>query len=64
MLVTGQVAQKSSCPKSYRPEPELCCPKYIVMSPEIQSHVARNFIEYINLKKSKILSKSHPVNHI
>ena len=33
---------RSSRPKSYRPEPESCCPKYIVMSPEINSHVARN----------------------
>ena len=33
----GQVARKSSRPKS-------CCPKFIVMSPDILSHVARNFI--------------------
>ena len=42
--VTGQVAQKSSRPKSCRPEPESCCPKFTVMSPEILRHVARNFI--------------------
>ena len=35
--VTGQVARKSFRPKSYRPEPESCCPKYIVMSPTILS---------------------------
>ena len=33
----GQVARKSSRPKS-------CRPKFIVMSPDILSHVARNFI--------------------
>ena len=37
--VTGQVARKSSRPKSYRPEPESCRPKYIVMSPAILSSV-------------------------
>ena len=40
--VTGQVTRKSSRPKSCRPEPESCCPKFAVMSPEILSHVARN----------------------
>ena len=40
--VTGQVTRKSSRPKSCRPEPESCCPKFTVMSPEILSHVARN----------------------
>ena len=62
ILVTGQVARKLSLPKSYRPEPESYRPKYIVMSPEILSHVARNFIECINLKKSNILSKSQGIN--
>ena len=37
--VTGQVTRKSSRPKSCRPEPESCCPKFIVMSPEILSSV-------------------------
>ena len=60
--VASQVARKSSRPKSYRPEPESCCPKYIVMSPEILSHVARNFIKCINLKKSNILSKLQGIN--
>ena len=41
-MVYGQVARKSSRPKSCRPKPESCCPKFIVMSPEILSHVARN----------------------
>ena len=40
----GQVARKSSRPKSCRPKPESCRPKFIVMSPDILSHVARNFI--------------------
>ena len=35
-------SEKSSRPKSCRPEPESCCPKFPVMSPEILSHVARN----------------------
>ena len=35
----GQVARESS-----RPKPESCRPKFIVMSPDILSHVARNFI--------------------
>ena len=39
-----------------------CCLKYIVGSPEILSHVARNFIECINLKKSNISSKSKGIN--
>ena len=39
MPVTGQVARKSSRPKSCRPERESCCPKFIVMSPEIVSSV-------------------------
>ena len=43
--VTGQVARKSSRPKSW-----------------VLSHVARNFIECINLKKSNILSKSQGIN--
>ena len=51
----SHLARKSSRPKSYRPKPESRCPKYIVMSPEIPSHVARNFIECINLKKSNVL---------
>ena len=46
-----QVARKSSRPKSYRPEPELCRPKYIVMSPEILSHVARNFYRVYKLEE-------------
>ena len=33
-------------------EPESCCPKFIVMSHEILSHAAPNFIECIDLKKS------------
>ena len=41
-VTAGQVARKSSRPKSCRPEPESCCPKFAVMSPEILSHVARN----------------------
>ena len=51
----GQVARKSSRPKSCRPKPESCrpkfivisesCrPKFIVMQPDILSRVARNFI--------------------
>ena len=60
--VTGQVARKSSRPKSCRPKPESCRPKYIVMSPDILSHVARNFIDCINLKKSNILSQSQGIN--
>ena len=32
--VTGQVARESSRPKSYRPKPESCCPKFF-------SYVAR-----------------------
>ena len=40
----GQVARKSSRPKSCRPKPESCRPKFIVLSPDILSHVARNFI--------------------
>ena len=39
--VTGQVTRKSSRPKSYRPEPESCCPKYIVMSPEMEINKSR-----------------------
>ena len=50
-----QVARKSSRPKSCRPKPESCRPKFIVMSPDILSHVARNFIM---LKDSKIASQS------
>ena len=42
LRVTGQVARKSSRPKSFRQKPESCRPKFIVMSPEILSHVARN----------------------
>ena len=38
--VTRQVARKSSRPKSRRPKPESCCPKFIVMSPEILCHTA------------------------
>ena len=49
--VTDQVARKSSRPKSGRPEPEPCCPKLIVMR-LILSHVARNFIECLIMKKS------------
>ena len=49
--VTGQVARKSSRPKSYRPEIKLCRPKYIVMSPEILSHVARNFYRVYKLEE-------------
>ena len=37
--VTNQVARKSS-----RSKPESCCPKFIVVLPEILSHVTRNFI--------------------
>ena len=40
--LTGQVARKSSRPKSCRLKPQSCRPKFIVMSPEILSHVARN----------------------
>ena len=42
--VRSQVAQKSSRPKSCRPK--------LVMSPEILSHVTRNFNECLILKKS------------
>ena len=45
-------------------EPESCWPKFIVISPEILSHVARNFIERLNLKKSNILSKSLGINSL
>ena len=38
-LVTGQVARESCCPKSCCPKPEWCCPKFIVMPPEILSSV-------------------------
>ena len=41
-MVYGQVARKSSRPKSCRPTPESCCSKFIVMLLEIHSHVARN----------------------
>ena len=51
ITVAGQVARKSSRPKSYRPEPELCRPKCIVMSPEILSHVARNFYPVYKLEE-------------
>ena len=54
-MVYGQVARKLSRPKSCRPKPESCCPNFIVMSPEILSHVVINFIECLNLKKSNIL---------
>ena len=50
--VTGQVARKSYRPKTCRPEPESCRPKFMVMSPEILSRVARNFIECLIWKKS------------
>ena len=33
---------RSSRPKSCRPETESCCPKFIVMSPKILSHVDRH----------------------
>ena len=42
--------------------PEVISPGTRVMSPEIHSHVARNFIECINVKKSNILSKSQGIN--
>ena len=61
-MVYGQVARMSSRPKSCRPKPESCCPKFIVVSLEILSHVARSFIECLNLKKSNILSKSQGIN--
>ena len=32
--VYSQVARESSRPKSCRPKPESCCPKFLVMSPE------------------------------
>ena len=67
--VYGKVARKSTrpkscCPKpeSCCPKPESCCPKFIVISPEILCHVAWNFIECLNLKKSNILSKSQGIN--
>ena len=64
MRVYGQVTQKLSRPKWCRQKPESCWPKFIVISPEILSHVARNFIERLNLKKSNILSKSLGINSI
>ena len=51
--------------RSSRPKvisPEVISPGTRVMSPEIHSHVARNFTECINLKKSNILSKSQGIN--
>ena len=42
--------------------PEVISPGTRVMLPEILSHVARNFIECINLKKSNISSKSKGIN--
>ena len=39
--VYGQVARKS--PKLCFPKSELCHPKFLVKSPEMLSHVARNF---------------------
>ena len=61
-LVYGQVAQNSSRLKSCCPKPESCCLKFIVMLPEILSHVARNFIKCLNLKESLILSKLQGIN--
>ena len=42
--VYGQVARKSSRPKLCLLESELRHPKFLVKSPEMLSHVARNFI--------------------
>ena len=46
--VYGQVARKSSRPKLCFPKSELCHPKFLVKSPEMLSHVARNFITLNN----------------
>ena len=46
--VYGQVARESSRPKLCLPKSELCHPKFLVKSPEMLSHVARNFITLNN----------------
>ena len=46
--VYGQVARKSSRPKLCLPKSELCHPKFLVKSPEMLSHAARNFITLSN----------------
>ena len=46
--VYGQVARKSPRPKLCFPKSELCHPKFLVKSPEMLSHVARNFITLNN----------------
>ena len=43
-VVYGQVARKSCHPKSSCPKPESFRAKFIVISPDILSHVARNFM--------------------
>ena len=46
--VYGQVARESSRPKLCLPKSGLCHPKFLVKSPEMLSHVARNFITLNN----------------
>ena len=59
-LSSTQDDLRSSRPKVI--SPEVMFPETRVMSPEIHGHVARNFIECLNLKKSNILSKSQGIN--
>ena len=58
----GQVARKSSRPKSCRLKPESCRPKFIIMLPNILSHVAQNFIMLKKILKVLVRVKCETVN--